>query len=334
MGLYHIRTIGLLSQEIVIGNKVCSWWYWRKKWKWEANCICSGGAKGGARDAPPAKISLFSCSFRRKLVKSWVCASSSGKSWIRHWFECEDSHVLPLMFHENKGKYQNCSLSFSCPIYSDRKFLAVQINRKLYSFLPGRCELPHVGISLWVYCWIDNPQVPRSNVIGGSLFCFFNANFLGLWPARKANNNFWNQIFSSITSRSWLPQIQEYKCTFQASLTMTAEYLQNRWAVRTKHKLHLNLKPNVALNIFPSQIIQNYLLQQRQSNKDQCKSHDGYERRHAFWIRLRVNISCWLNPFHLHKYKILFYFDELGLAAQQWKEINFLFTWKKYCWFL
>ena len=62
---------------------------------------CSGGSKGGTRDAHPplgVQILSISCSFRENLAKSYVGAPrrggapSSGKSWIRHCIACWDRH--------------------------------------------------------------------------------------------------------------------------------------------------------------------------------------------------------------------------------------------------
>ena len=58
---------------------------------------CSGGSKGGMRDAHPPRVQILSisCSFWENLAKSYVGAPSSGKSWIRHWAVLSAPPVSP-----------------------------------------------------------------------------------------------------------------------------------------------------------------------------------------------------------------------------------------------
>ena len=60
--------------------------------------VCSGGSKGGARDAPPGpKFFHFHAVFDQKIgphthFGSW--RPPWGKSWIRHWFDTFTHYLI------------------------------------------------------------------------------------------------------------------------------------------------------------------------------------------------------------------------------------------------
>ena len=91
--------------------------------------VCSGGSKGGARDVPPPGPKFLH--FHAVFGKNWpnnrlappfgVSAPSSGKSWIRHWYE----------YTENDFTWKRCSLRFQ--LFQDVQFIIITKSRQMSS---------------------------------------------------------------------------------------------------------------------------------------------------------------------------------------------------------